>query len=156
MNWENPEQIQSIVLEENGTCTVDDESPTWETENEQEKYIDIKVYEGKKERYMLSISEKDSSLSLALAEFDGNGGYSFLSNYINLAHYDVSEITEDNWKDYLEIVEQDEFRKNSFGEVEDFNLQQKILLKEEYVGKLHMSRSKLVMELSFTNGDKEC
>ena len=40
---ENPEQIQSIVLEENGTCTVDDESPTWETENEQEKYIDIKV-----------------------------------------------------------------------------------------------------------------
>lgn len=60
------------------------------------------------------------------------------------------EITTENWNDYFEIVQEEEFLKNSFGDVEGLNFVTYLKLKNQYeieVGREY--NSNLAIELKF-------
>ena len=54
----------------------------------------------------------------------------------------------DNWFDYFEIIQEDVWEENAFGEAEVLRISQIIMLKKEYAGKVDLSNTNIAFEIS--------
>jgi len=64
--------------------------------------------------------------------------------------YQAQEITMDNWDTYFELVQNEDWRVNGFGEAEDYRVDYQLKLRDEYLEKVNRLNFNLSVELSFT------
>jgi hypothetical protein len=70
--------------------------------------------------------------------------------------YTTIELTVDNWDTYFEEVTIPRFSKNAFGEVDDFDLEYYLQLKEEYYPLLNRVGTSIVIEIAYNYGERVC
>ena len=70
--------------------------------------------------------------------------------------YTEIALTVDNWDTYFEVVAYPTYKQNAFGEYDDFKLEYVFQLKDEYYPLLDSTQTNVVMELSYTYGERVC
>lgn len=63
--------------------------------------------------------------------------------------YLMQEITLDNWSTYFELIIQEDWNVNGFGEAEGYSLNYVLRIREEYLEKINKSNLALSVELSY-------
>ena len=149
---------QELFFREDKTCTIDGIAYTWEFTYDNGHNFGLEVYEADTPVYKISMfgGEKEYVVEI----FDESDTR---CAYINPAHYDIIEITPDNWLDYFEIEQGYDWSENAFGEVNAlYTSNYWVCLKEEYIDRLSDTvtqgevLSKNAMEISFSYGYQEC
>lgn len=150
---------QELFFREDKTCTIDGIAYTWEFTYGNGAHFGLEVFEADKPVYEIDLGKyngKDCAIEI-IGENNKRGVY------INPAHYDIIEITPDNWLDYFEIEQGYNWSENAFGEVNAlYTSNYWVCLKEEYIDRLSDTvtqgevLSKNAMEISFSYGYQEC
>ena len=147
-----------IVLREDKTCTLDGEEYTWEFSYTNGSRFGVNVTAGTTVKYELDFSDYNNR-EWAILIYDGNDR----GVYINPQHYDVVEITPENWQEYFEIRYDLYWEEDAFGKVTRLRgCNYFFALKDEYLPRLSTVvtgddlLTKNAVELSFTHGWQKC
>ncbi len=132
--------FMKLVAERDGTCVVDEKAGTWKVLGSDEEWMRVEI------------SVDDQVIGIAQVEINDYGQYEFeaFPPGANFSFYDdwknnveiVADendvtLTTENWREYFEIFLDDAaYNENSFGEVTHMQLEQYIVLKEEYADKV--------------------
>ena len=145
---------KEIFLDANGQCTVDGESYSWSYSYENGNRFGVNILTGETVAYEISFARWNGPESVVLLYTDNDRGV-----YINPAHYDVIEITPENWENYFELRRTYYWDEDAFGEVTRLRgCGFTISLKEEYVSRLSSAvtdgdvLTKNAMEVSYSYG----
>lgn len=148
----------SIMLREDRTCTVDGAEYTWDFSYTNGDAFGIDVFAGETVKYELSLPLYNNLERVIIVYTENDRCV-----YINPDHYDIIEITPENWLDYFEITSWVSWEEDAFGTVEALSgCYYCISLKEEYVYFLSSAvtggdiLTKNAMEIGFSYGFQEC
>lgn len=139
-SYDENKPLQNILLNADGTCTVEGKNYTWDFEKYngayrcEADYAHISIMEGDKKIYNFSVYLREEdyvSGDLGVCQEDGSTAY-VRGVYYNLNDLMVVELTLDNWQEYFEVVETVDVYKNSFDEITEMSIRKYYLLKEEY------------------------
>lgn len=161
-NWVPVEETEGvpggITLREDKTCTVDGGEYTWEFSYTNGDAFGIDVFEGETVKYELSVPFYNTLERVIIVYTENDRCV-----YINPDHYDIIEITAENWLDYFEITSEIYWKEDAFGTVESLgSCYYYVSLREEYVYFLSSAvtggdtLTKNAMEISFSYGLQEC
>lgn len=150
-------ETYDIEFKDNGTCQVNGEEYLWNIRNENDIYIEIEILEGASKAYLFHLSYEEATqfyrgcLSIYNKEQDS---YNTIGNYRNNDHYEIIELTLDNWQDYFELDERVTYNKDAFGDTTSCTYHVVYKLKDEYMKRLNYSynSSPIAYEFSYENG----
>lgn len=137
-------------LREDGTCTVNGSSYTWEMGNASETNASVVITEGETKKYSLSFSVntdygyKNASMSVYENE---NFANSISGSFFCEGDYTIVEIDSKNWQEYFEMTEILVGEKNAFDEVENVRCMTYLRLKDSH-GKVNPWASYVAVEYS--------
>lgn len=151
---------REIVLNEDYTCTVDGVSHTWTmTVKNSGRDIDVEILNGSTVAHSVYITNYNSEYALLYPGEEWN----VRGEYANPAHYEIIEITPENWLEYFEVVHDLRWKLDAFEEVQELDSFARVLqLKEEYASKMSSLVSggnlltKNAMEIEFSLGYQPC
>lgn len=151
-------ETYDIEFKDNGTCIINGKEYLWNIKNESDTYIEMEILEGASKAYSFQLSyDKDSQFYNGyFSYFDKDQEhYSGIGNYRNNAHYEIIQLTTDNWQDYFEIDERVTYNKDAFGDTTSCTYQVIYKLKDEYMKRLNYSynTSPIAYEFSYENGE---
>ena len=143
-----------LVFRADGQCTIDGKEYTWCYSYKSSSQFGVEVMEADAVKYTLSVGGYNGLESAMLIYTENDRGV-----YINPAHYDIIEITQENWQEYFEIRRGYYWNEDAFGEVTGLRgCGFEFALKEEYVPRLSVAvtggnvLTKNAVELSFSYG----
>ena len=131
--------IETIVIGEDGSCTVDGEAYeiTFCKESTEDCY-QLHVHRDGKTDYLLYVAKwtyDDEAYDVVM----GIGGYhshdavmALQDTYWNAAQVRQVQITPDNWQEYFEVKDTMKVEKNAFGEITHVTVGQRMVLKAPY------------------------
>ena len=137
-------QVPKVVFNADGTCTIGDDQYRWSVEDEGQTQLNVAVLKG---------AEKVHTVSFSKSGTDGKITMSSRSvvkdtylNFYNPAHYDLVEITKDNWADYFDDS------ANEFGEVTTLHANRQWKLSASNYSRLWINQSNVAVEYSYSLG----
>lgn len=153
----NDATTYDIIINNNGTCTINGTEYLWTINNENDTYLSIDILEGASKAYRFELSyNKDNPFHQGYFSFynESTTGYDGLGFYRNRDHYEIIELTTDNWIDYFELATEVKFHKDAFGETSSCSYTEYYKLKDEYADRLNSNYnySKIAYELMYENG----
>ena len=147
-----------ITFREDKRCIIDGAEFAWEYSFTNGNSFGIDVLDGDRVKYELSVPHYNSLEQVMLLYTEDDRGV-----YINPAHYDIIEITPENWLDYFEIISYSVWTEDAFGDVEKMGgYYYFISLKEEYARLLSSAvaggdlLTKNAIEVSYNYGLQKC
>lgn len=160
--WLLTDTVQGIpgqmAFREDKTCMLDGEEYTWDFSYTNGRNFGINILEGSTVVHELAFTAYNSREWVILLYTDNDRG-----EYINPGHYDVVEITPENWQEYFEIRYDLYWEEDAFGEVTQLRgCNYFFALKEEYLPRLSTAvtggnrLTKNAVELSFAHGWQKC
>lgn len=143
-------QIPKVVFNEDGTCMVGENNYLWTVHAEQDANLSVEILDGAEQVYSFSLS-KDKNVGTI------NGSSSSIVkdtwvNFYNPAHYEVVELTVDNWNDYMEEQAYFSYELNDFKEVKGIYANRQWRLKEAYYSRLWINLTDVAVEYTHNSG----
>lgn len=142
--------VPKVEFKDDGTCLIGENEYLWEVMDESKTHISINILNGAEQVHSLSLSKNTTNGTI-----NANSSNIVKDKHINFynpAHYEVVEITVDNWDDYFDNVDYYTFSTNSFGEVTDIYANSQWKLKETYYNRLWVGMTDIAVEYSYMNG----
>ena len=149
-----------IEFKDNGTCMINGKEYLWNITNEYDSSIDFDILEGATKTYSFQLSY-DKNVDTYFGYFSvfnkENESYNNMGYYRNPKHYEIIDLTTDNWLDYFEPVEQTTFNKDAFGETSSCTYQLFYKLKDKYMERLNYNYNQppIAYEYSYEQGQIE-
>ena len=150
-------ETYDIQFKDNGKCIVNGKEYLWNITTETDTMLYLEILEGASKAYAFQLSY-DETTEFYYSYFSvfnkDEDNYNNKGYYRNLDHYEIVELTTDNWLDYFEFYETTEFIKDSFGETTSCTYAAYYRLKEEYVTRLNYNynNSPIAYEFKYENG----
>ena len=153
-------KLETITIREDGTFLCDDRTLEWRYAYHHGNNLQINLFDGEsKVGYFELRLEEDGDITGSVTLDDQNGKLRLYKP----SHYEIINVTPDNWQDYFEIVQYMTYRENAFGEAESCFFRTEMQLKEIYRNRLSANLSDDVfdnnviqngaLEFSYDNGE---
>ena len=109
----------------------------------------------------VQITQEDGVTHLHVEEYNSYNKTSTYYDFISEADYDqygpeTVTVTTENWQDYFEIVTDEYWIRNDFGDFSDVRLQTILCIKEEYADRVNWERSSVNFGYSYTAKIRFC
>ena len=144
--------VPKVEFKDDGTCTIGENNYLWEVFGESETSLSVNILNGAEQVHSFSLS-KDKNVGTIIGS-SGNIVKETWINFYNPAHFEVVEITVDNFADYFDIKEYFSYNKNEFDEVKDIYANKQWELKDTYYSRLWTSLTDVAVEYTSNSGDK--
>lgn len=143
-----------------GRCTVEGKEYLMELSSANENYLYFYALDGATKKYSISLNKATDSrdagrYSLSISEYKGDNT-SHLGSYFNPSHFEIVDMTKDNWDTYFEIFEHYSYGTNSFDEVNSVNIHRQFRLKKEYRSRLWSIPGEVAVEYTSLIGKQPC
>lgn len=142
--------VPKVEFKEDGTCLIGDNEYLWQAGHESDTNLDITILDGAEQVYSFSISKDKTK-----GHFTGQSGNIVKDawlNFYNPAHYEVVEITVDNFADYFDTKSYFTYSYNDFSEVTGVSACKQWSLKETYYSRLWTTLSEVAVEYTSYHG----
>ncbi len=152
MPYDEEKGIESIVMNEDGTCTINGDSFNWLVKDSWENSIRFDINGEANMEYRVRVN-KNTDMGyhyMYLERMTSDSSSETVASFYKLGEYTVVDITMDNWKDYFETTERIELSRNSFDEVTSFNVHHRYSLKDEYQDRIRTELSEVAIEYVYT------
>lgn len=136
--------VPRLVFNEDGTCIVGENTYLWEAGYETTTNLDITILDGAERVHSFSISK--NTTTGAITGSSSNIPKDTWLNFYNPAHYEVAEVTVDNFADYFDDVDFFTYNTNSFDEVTDIYANKQWKLKGTYYSRLWTGLTEVAVE----------
>lgn len=150
-------QVSNLIFNEDGTCSMDGETFTYELKDKSETRLSVYLLRDQIPAAYFYSNLNSSNVnhgSLCLIQEDGTEITSSPA-YYRVEDYNIYEITADNFFDYFELTEEISVDEDSFGDITYAHVKHRYLMKEEY-GTVYTSLSDVVLEYTYDQVHQMC
>ena len=151
-NVEEGVTVPKVEFKEDGTCTIGENEYLWEVMSEGKTNLSINILNGAEQVHSFSLGKNVDNGNIT-----GNSSNIVKDKYINFynpAHYEVVEITLDNFEDYFAEKAYYSFGANDFGETNSIYANRCWILKEDLYARLWTSQSDVAVEYTYNMGNQ--
>lgn len=145
-------QVPKVVFNEDGTCAIDENNYLWTVQSEQTTNLFIEILDGATRVHTFSLS-KDKNVGNIIGSSGDIVKETWITFY-NPAHFEVVELTVNNWNDYMEDQAYFSYDLNEFKEVKGIWANRQWRLKEAYYSHLWSSLTDVAVEYTLNSGNQ--
>jgi len=142
--------VPKVEFKEDGTCTIGEQEYLWQVGYESATNMDVSILDGAEQVCSFAIG-KDKTKGTFTGQ-SGNIVKDTWLNFYNPAHYEVVELTVDNFPDYFDTKSYFTYNYNEFKEVTGVNANKQWSLKDTYYQRLWLNLTEVAVEYTSNSG----
>lgn len=150
-------QVTNLIFNEDGTCIVDGEHPTFEPKGKSDTALSVYILRDQiPVAYFSSSLNYDNVNNAYFYQIQEDGTeMTYSPDYYRVEDYNIYEITKENFFDYFELQETISVERDTFDDLSSMYVTRRYQLKEEF-GAVNTYLSNVAMEYTYEQARQAC